>query len=386
MTANHWLLTDVDAGVHVESFQRSASDAPAVPAQDWHITKRTLCGGLSDGVELIELCNGPMTVRILPTRGGGIWNAEYRGIRLGWDAPIRGPVHPKFVNLADRNGLGWLAGFDEWLCRCGLTSNGPPGDDRGTPLTLHGRIANSPAYYVEAGIEESPPYTLYVKCQVEEGGLFLGRLRLTSTISTMPGTNRISIHDQVENLASSPAEFELLYHLNFGPPLLEQGSKVFVPVRQMAPLTARAAEDIDRYETYFGPTPGYSEQVYGFCPADDAGRTLAVLCNASAGRGAAITWNTRQLPYFTVWKNTIPLEDGYVTGLEPATNFPYFKSHERAQGRVPTLPPGGRWEATWSIEVLDSALAVEGAKRAVAAIQAGTTPIIHRTPVWGPEC
>ena len=44
-----------------------------------------------------------------------------------------GPVHPKFVDLSVRGGLGWLTGFDEWLCRCGLAWNGPPGDDDGLP-------------------------------------------------------------------------------------------------------------------------------------------------------------------------------------------------------------------------------------------------------------
>jgi len=61
-----------------------------------------------------------------------------------------------------------------------------------------------------------------------------------------------------------------------------------------------------------------------------------------------------------VWKNTGAIEEGHVTGLEPATNYPNFKTFERQQGRVRTLPPGGRWEARLAVEVFDSAAGVAG--------------------------
>ena len=51
-------------------------------------------------------------------------------------------------------------------------------------------------------------------------------------------------------------------------------------------------------------------------------------------------FNRQELPCFTVWKNTGAMEDGYVTGLEPATNYPNFKGFERQQGRVPRAAAG----------------------------------------------
>src|SRR5260370_4128814 len=151
----------------------------------------------------------------------GLWRGEYRGNFLGWQSLVRGPVHPKFVELNDRGGLGWLAGFDEWLCRCGLSSNGPPGKDaNGTQLTLHGRIANLPAHFVEVRVNLDPPFELSVMGQVAEAGLFVSHLQLTTTYTTVPGSNRLVIHDQVENLSAQPAETQLLYHCNVRPPFL----------------------------------------------------------------------------------------------------------------------------------------------------------------------
>src|SRR5260370_28588028 len=100
---------------------------------------------------------------------------------------------------------------------------------------------------------------------------------------------------------------------------------------------------------------------------------MALLSNANADRGLALRWQRQQLPCFTVWKNTVALEDGYVTGLEPATNYPNFKTFERQQGRVVSLPAGGHWETTWSIEVHDSATGVAGILAAIVSRQSQAT-------------
>jgi hypothetical protein len=64
-----------------------------------------------------------------------------------------------------------------------------------------------------------------------------------------------------------------------------------------------------------------------------------LLHNAAGDKGSSIHWNVKELPYLTVWKNTVAEQDGYVTGLEPATGFPYNRKVERTAGRVPVLEP-----------------------------------------------
>jgi hypothetical protein len=75
------------------------------------------------------------------------------------------------------------------------------------------------------------------------------------------------------------------------------------------------------------------------------------------------------------------LRDGYVTGLEPGTNYPNPRPFEQARGRVVTMPPGGRYVAETVLEVLadpDEIVAVEAEIRQ---LQARVQPAIHPRPV-----
>jgi hypothetical protein len=381
MSAVH-TLTDAEHDIRLDTFHVGSAELGVATPVPWSVRKRSLRGGLRDGVDLIEVDNGALKFCIVPTRGMGLWRGSFNGMPLGWQAPVMGPVHPQFVDLAARGGLGWLTGFDEWLCRCGLAWMGPPGDDNGTTISLHGRIANTPAHRVEVAVQKQPPHAISVFGQVEEGGLFSSRLRLTTTYTTRPGSNMLTVHDVVENRSGQLAELQLLYHCNNGPPLLAEGGRVRVPVREVTSLTAWAARGVKTWDTYAGPVAGFAEQVYSCVPAaGDNGKTLAVLHDPAGERGLALRWDVWQLPYFTVWKNTAAVADGYVTGLEPATCFPRFKAKERDAGRVLALPAGGRWETTWSIEAFDTAMAVTEAVREVEQIQANAEPVIHSEPM-----
>jgi hypothetical protein len=386
-----WLLTDVAHDLWVDSFGIGHDTFKMATGPSWSIRKWTLRGGLRDGVDVIEVNNGALAFTVLPTRGMGLWRGDYHGNPVGWRAPLHGPVHPRHVSLAERGGLGWLSGFDELMCRCGLAWNGPPGEDVHTDksgrihrdaLTLHGRIANQPAHLVEVRVGLDPPHELTVVGQVEEGGLFFPHLSLTASATTIPGSNRIVVHDVVENRGATATEMQLLYHCNVGPPFLEAGSRVLLPIREMAPINARAAEGVSTWDTYGGPTPGFAEQVYLFdLLGDVAGRTLVMLYNRAGDRGLVLRWNRKELPCFTVWRNTAALEDGYVTGLEPGTNYPNLRTFERQKGRVITLPPGGRWECTWSLEVFDSTAAVAAVQKEIATLQAHGPARVHAEPV-----
>ncbi len=383
MAAFSLVLTDVDAGLHREQGELCpSSELSLAGSRDWSIRWQTLRGGVSSGVSVVELNSGGLSLSVLPTRGMGIWKGRFHDLPLEWKSPVERPVHPAFVNLQDRGGLGWLHGFNELLCRCGLGFMGPPGDDGGEKLTLHGRIANIPAHRVEVRVDPDGDGTLELIGVVDECSMFGPRWRLTSTLRLVAGSNRCEIIDEVINLGGQPQELSLLYHINVGRPFLEPVATYAVPCRDIAPRDARAAEGIDACYVYGAPVAGFAEQAYYHTPIGAAdGWSTAVLANAANNAALAVHFQTKQLPTFTVWKNTLAEADGYVTGLEPGVNFPNFRAFERQQGRLPLIKPGQSYRSELALEVADTALAVHQLHDRVKLLQGSTNPTVHRQPL-----
>ncbi|MCH1496359.1 MAG: aldose 1-epimerase family protein [Rubripirellula sp.] len=342
-------------------------------------------GGASDGVEVIEVATGSVRALILPTRGMGLWKVEKDGVDFTWDSPISGPIHPSLVPVFDPNGIGWLEGFDELVVRCGLESNGAPEYDPAGHLLypLHGRIANLPAQSLSIEYDEASG-RLDVIGEVLESRLFIKRLRLRSRIRFHAGSAEISLLDDVTNDLSKPATMQLLYHINLGQPILEAGSVLEVPVATLAPKDELSAKEIDQWNQFNGPETGYAERVYfAELKSDDTASTTALLRNANQTRGFAVSFNTAKLPRFILWKNTAAVSDGYVVGLEPATNFPNTRSFEQSQGRVLELQPEETVSFRVTLEPLTSEAEVARISERVARLRDDGSEQIHTSPKTG---
>src|SRR5258707_12498638 len=115
------------------------------------------------------------------------------GLELRWKYPEALSVNPAFDETRDRGVYDWQTGYNERLCRCWLEFNGPPTDEG----TLHGRIANRPAHFVQVSVATDGPGTISVSGSVDETTMFGSSLRLKSTVQTEAGSNRIRITDDV---------------------------------------------------------------------------------------------------------------------------------------------------------------------------------------------
>lgn len=381
MARESWVLTDAEHGIHEVDFEKTQTRGEHACS----VKRRTLQGGVREGVDTIEVDNGKFRFVVLPTRGMGLWKGWLGKTEIGWQSPVKGPVHPQFVPLTEPSGLGWLEGFDELLCRCGLESNGAPeaGPGGAYKYPLHGRIANRPAHHVELTIDDATG-ELSLTGLVDETRFLFQKLRLKSTYKTKVGQSGLTVVDEVTNLSGNPAELQLLYHINFGPPVLDPGAKVSAPIKAIVPRDARAAEGISDWDSYPNEQAGFSEQVYFFeLLADGDGKTQVLLKNAHGTQGVALRYSTKQLPYFTLWKNTPLAADGYVTGLEPGTNFPNPRSFEGQQNRVVKLKAGETVKFEVELDVLGDAKAVASAEKAIAKLQGGTKPQVFSTPQAG---
>ena len=176
----------------------------------------------------------------------------------------------------------------------------------------------------------------------------------------------------------------MLYHANFGDPLLDAGSKVVAPIDELVPRNDHAASGIDSWDNYQAAQPGFEEQVYFLtCLGDADGNTEVLLKNAHSTQGVSLAYNIEALPCFSVWKNTTAIEDGYVTGIEPGTNYPNPRSYEGEQGRVIKLDPLGSANLGLTMRFLATDKQVKEAEDRVAKLQATGEPTIHSKPRKG---
>ncbi|MDO4858323.1 MAG: aldose 1-epimerase family protein [Thermoguttaceae bacterium] len=351
------------------------------------VERKIFRGGPSDGVELFVLSNGSLSVYVMPTRGMGIWKVEVNqgndSVRVGWKSPVPFPVNPRNVPLDQPDGLGWLRGFNEFVARCGLESNGAPEFNANGTLRfgLHGRIQNTPAFSVrlEADAEKKE---VRLTGRMFEGRLFFNTLELESTLTVPFEGATFRVDDVVKNQAARPAEIELLYHVNTGNPVANGGARMEIPFERLVPRCPWAAKNLETVAELHAPVTGEPEMCYYYELAADAdGNTQTFLRNAAGDFGVTLAFSRKEFPFFCQWKAQHAAQDGYVTGMEPCINFPNSRAFEHAHGRVAVLEPNSSRHFGITFRFSTTPEQVAASSAAVAQLQASIKdPIVENAP------
>jgi len=309
--------------------------------------------GTERGVRAVEFDTGTgFRFTVLPDRAMDIFSASYCGRSLCWHSPT-GAVAPMYY---EPQGLGWLRSFYGGLVvTCGLTQTGRPCTDNDEELGLHGRVSNIPARNVSYGTHwEGDEAVMFAEGTVIQASLFGHQLKLTRRVSAAIGENRLFLRDRVENIGFEPAPHMIVYHCNFGFPLIDEGTRLISPTESVRPLNEVSEQDMV-YDTFTGPVPHYSERVYDHTVRpDDSGMVRLELRNDSfdsgRGFGAYMLYDYRQLPRLTQWK--MLGEGAYVVGLEPGNASVTGRAAAREAGELVELEPGEAREYCLEIGVL----------------------------------
>jgi hypothetical protein len=301
---------------------------------------------------------GGLRYRALVDRGLDIDQAFFNHHSLaflthkGVTAPTRG---------LDR-GLDWLRGFaGGLLTSCGPFNIGPPGEDEGEELGLHGPHSNSAAA-IESVIQPDPhagQNGMSIVGAVRYGSLYGPCVRLRRTISSRLGENTISFRDEFFNAGNKAVPHAWLLHINFGYPLLDAGAEICVSSARVEP--SDAPESIARfkpgvdYKRLPGPQEahrGPNSAVAYFYPkaTNRSGSTTVAIVNRKLSLGVAIHYNTKQFPRLGNWQHFGPGE--YVTALEPMNGTVDGRAKDRERGLLDQIEAGGRKVYEYQIEVV----------------------------------
>jgi hypothetical protein len=326
-------------------------------SQVGHVCLKVLDNGAERGVRVADFDTGSgFRFTVLLDRGMDIGAAHWGGRPLAWLSGA-GVVHPAFY---DPIGLGWLRSFPGGLMvGCGLDNVGLPSSDGGEELGLHGRLSNTPAELVSCGgAWQGDEYEMWVEGQVRHYKLFSANLQLRRRISAQLGSNFLGIADTIVNQGFETAPFQILYHCNFGFPVVSPDTELWVDTVRSEPRDEEAAKGFDQYARFQAPTPGYAEQVFYHYPrADDEGYARAALFNQRMQFGVYVRFRTAELPHLVQWK--MMGQGAYVVGLEPGNCWVQGRAHDREHSVLQFLEPGESVSTHLEIGVLPGIDAVE---------------------------
>jgi len=326
----------------------------------------SLCGiasftyddGPARGVKAFRARNGKgLTLTVAADRGLDIPFASFKGIPVGFSSAtgLRSPA------LYEEDGaLGFLKQFYAGLLTtCGITYAGAACEDEGRALGLHGSFSNTPASGVCAeSFYDGDEKKLRFAGSVREASVFGANMLLSREMTVETERNIIHVRDVVENQGFAPQPVMMVYHINFGYPLLDDGARVYANSKSVVPRDDIAKANFNKYSQIEAPGVGRPEEC--FFHTQPEGDAFAMLHNPKLGMAAIVRYDAEVLPLLCQWK--CMQAGNYALGLEPTTAGVLGRAAARAAGELPMLDGGATREFNFSIEFTEDAEAIESFK------------------------
>jgi hypothetical protein len=321
------------------------------------IETSVLDNGLGKGVRIAYINTGtPLRYKVVIDRGLDIADAFYAQHSLAWLSHA-GITSPRPDCDCD---VEWLSAFGGGLLTtCGLSHIGGPETDEYGQRGLHGKISNIPAA-LESIIQPdiaAGKLDFSITGIAKESKVFGPSLELRRTIAGTLGSPEIRISDKVTNLGNISVPHMILYHCNFGWPLIDEKTRIIwkgVCKSRGLEMDNEIFNDKVNYKLCQKPLKSHNAggEACGFIDvkADKRGICKIGLYNSNLKLAVAMEYNKKQLPCLTNWQHWGAGE--YVCALEPGTNPPIGQKKARELKQLVYLKPGESRKYELKISVL----------------------------------
>ncbi len=305
-----------------------------------------------------EVVNGPLRFTALADKCLDVAELSYRGVNFSFLSKpgLQGRNH------YDTNGEEALRSImGGFFFTAGLENICAPCTLKGKDYPMHGRIRTTPAEHLCADARwEGEDYVLELSGEMREAELFGENLVLRRRLRTVLGEKSFTLLDEIENQGFRDEPLMLLYHINIGYPLLDEGTRLYLPTRSVRPRDEISAPHCGRWNVMDAPKDNEPEYVFLHDPIpDEEGKMSACVVNERLSLGLRISWSTKNLPYFMEWKSTA--SGDYVLGLEPANSSVYGRPLHEERGDLHRIAPFARERNELVFTVLDGAAEIAAA-------------------------
>jgi hypothetical protein len=278
------------------------------------------------------ISGGGLEVELHPDRCLDIGQVTVDGIPVAWieAGGARGPAE------LPADGESWLRAWGGgMLTTCGLDSYGAPCTDEGRDFGLHGRVSGIACSSLSTRTEGG---SLIVEGQVRQSVVGGETLVLQRRIEVEIGGTSLTVSDVVTNESAHPSVHMILYHANFGWPLVEDGSTLSLPSAGVTPRDEASAPGAATWSRIQGPHVLHTPEVLLHDLREEQPVTVRVE-NPRIGLAMQLEFDRDQLPWLCQWN--LFAERTYVLGLEPMnTRTVTSRADARAADALSILAPG----------------------------------------------
>ena len=286
------------------------------------VEQMTFDDGKRRGMRVFQVKNAAgLQYDVVPDKCMDIHSLSYKGINIAWQgktgygsAAHAAPVLGEFGH--------YFAGGMLWTC--GLKNTG---DDyvteAGTFQHAHGRLGITPAENVwSKAAWEGDQYVLSMGGEARDVELCGHNLCLSRTIRTTMDKAEVEITDTLTNDEPTATDYVILYHFNFGFPLISPETKFRMPdaIAPMIPRTPYAEEGKETWDVLRPPIDEEEEMCFfHHLKPDENGNCRIKVENPVLGIGVYLEFAAENLPIVTFWKSERSGE--YVVGIEPGNSY-----------------------------------------------------------------
>ena len=295
--------------------------------------------GALKGTQAVEVYNAVgLRFTVLLGRGMDIAYASYKSTPFAYvgKSGFTSPIY--FQN----GGKEWGRAFGGGLVTtCGLNNVGPGFEEEREIFGDHGRFTALTAEQVAVRrVEDAEEAYMEISGVLRQATIFGESFHVTRTIRCYLYRNCIELRDVIENRAFEAQPLMVMYHCNFGYPLLSERAQLQLHAARTMPRDAAASGDFAQIQP---PKSGFAEQVFYHKGAD-----CAVLRNEEFG--VRLSWDAQALPCLTQW-NMFGAGD-YVMGLEPGNCHPVGRQAYLSSTEAEYLQPGQKKANTLCFEIV----------------------------------
>lgn len=296
-----------------------------------------LTDGNTDGCRCIDVKTGSgFDYTVVCDRGLDISLASYKGINLV-HLTDTAETNPAFYDPWDAE---WLRTFSAGLLTtCGPVNLSSPCTDNGEKLGQHGRWSSLSGKQI-CDMTDFDEGKIEIKGRLSDSFLFGHKLKIDRKIKSEFGKSSVLVEDRITNEGSRSTPLNILYHINFGYPLLCEDATVHVPSSKCMGYDDYTNERLGEQRTIKSPDGENSEKnfLHTFDTEDDITTVWVHNKKLAGGLAVYIKFDNKKMPYLTQWV----LEDikDYVLALEPANVPCEPRNALRERNMLPHIEPG----------------------------------------------